>query len=131
MGTRENKVERYLKQRVEEHGGISRKWVSPGHDGVPDQLVWMLGGLCIDTWLVEVKTEDGKYRKSQVREHFRLRNAGLNVRTVFGERGVDRFIAEVTSRRKHLGISPSQGLDEQGVYEMNKCWGEQWEEFQR
>ena len=123
MGTRENKVERYLKQRVEEHGGISRKWVSPGHDGVPDQIVWMpwLGGM--NTWLVEVKTEDGKYRKSQVREHFRLRNAGLNVRTVFGERGVDLFINEAVT----LWRPPEWP----GVYEATKCWGKQWEEFQR
>lgn len=126
MGIRENKVERYLKQKVEEHGGISRKWVSPGHDGVPDQIVWMPGLKGMNTWLVEVKTEGGKYGKSQVREHFRLRNAGLNVRTVFGEQGVDRFIREAIR-----WPGPPTLPEEPGVYEATKCWGKQWEEFQQ
>jgi hypothetical protein len=132
MGTRENKVEVYLKQRVKEQWGLSRKWVSPGHDGVPDQIVWIPEVAGMELWLVEVKTEDGKYEKSQVREHFRLRKVGLRVRTVFGARGVDRFTTEVTSIRNNRGTPHVEALwDEQGVYEVTKCWGEQWEEFQR
>ena len=116
MGTRENKVETYLKSEVKYRGGLSRKWVSPGQDGVPDQLVFLKG-----IWLVEVKTDDGHYEKSQVREQFRLRKQGLPVRTVFGEKGVGEFFKEL-----EFGFY----IETPRLYEVTKCWGKKWEKFQ-
>jgi len=90
MGTRENKVERYLDSEVVKLGGLTRKWVSPGRDGVPDRIVIINGVV----WFVEVKTIDGKQSEVQKREHQRLRDCGANVSTVYGNTGVDMFIRE-------------------------------------
>jgi len=88
MGTRENKVERHLNASVEEIGGVTRKWVSPGRDGVPDRIVIYKGRVVF----VEVKTTDGKLSPCQVREHKRLRFAGADVVTVYGEEEVNDLI---------------------------------------
>jgi hypothetical protein len=110
MGVRENKVETYLKEQIAKLGGISRKWVSPGMDGVPDQIVinpvtaevmianlrkLKPGTLVAEFYLVEVKTIDGSYEPGQEREHQRLLDAGACVDTVWGDEGVDVWIREV------------------------------------
>lgn len=90
MGARENKVEDYLDKRITDLGGLTRKWVSPGRDGVPDRIA------IIDRVIfVEVKTDDGVLEPWQSREHARLRVAGATVTAVYGVRGVDEFIADV------------------------------------
>ena len=91
MGVRENKVERYLDQRVKELGGLTRKWVSPGRDGVPDRIILLEGVV----WFVEVKTTDGTLSGAQSREHCRLKESGAKIRTVYGEADVDSFIEEL------------------------------------
>jgi len=91
MGVRENKVERYLNTQINLIGGITRKWVSPGRDGVPDRIVILRGSV----YFCEVKTVDGKLSKAQVREHDRIRTAGAEVWTLFGEQGVDDFVQTV------------------------------------
>ena len=88
MGVRENKVEKYLDKEVTKLGGLTRKWVSPGRDGVPDRIVIIRG----DVWFIEVKTQDGKLSVRQEREHTSLKEAGAQVHTVYGEPGVDEFI---------------------------------------
>ena len=91
MGVRENKVEKYLDERVIELGGITRKWVSPGRDGVPDRIVIYKGRIIF----VEVKVTDGYLEDYQGREHKRLLKAGACVDTVYGNAGVDAWIREV------------------------------------
>lgn len=91
MGVRENKVERHLDKVVTAAGGLTRKWVSPGRDGVPDRIVIYKGAV----WFVEVKTVCGKVSVAQAREHIKLLNAGADVDTVYGEEGVDAWIREV------------------------------------
>jgi len=88
MGVRENKVERYLKEQIELHfGGATRKWVSPGRDGVMDQICF------IDpVWFAEVKTTDGTHETHQKREADRLIKLGARVVVVYGNQGVDKFI---------------------------------------
>lgn len=88
MGTRENAVEKYLDHCVKQLGGVTRKWVSPGRDGVPDRICIING----DVWFVEVKTIDGKLSSAQNREHARLKAAGANVATVYGDQGVEKFV---------------------------------------
>lgn len=92
MGVRENKVERYLHKQVEKLGGTTRKWVSPGYDGVPDRLVFFTG---LPIFLIEVKTVDGELSEAQRREHGRLKGHGCAVYTVYGSQGVDDFIIGV------------------------------------
>jgi len=91
MGVRENKVERYLDKQVKLLGGLTRKWVSPGRDGVPDRIV-ILDGV---VWFVEVKTIDGVTSEAQKREHKRLIDSGANVTTVKGNTGVDQFTRDL------------------------------------
>lgn len=91
MGVRENKVETFLDDKVKALGGITRKWVSPGRDGVPDRIVILKG----DVFFVEVKTTDGEFEAGQEREHKRLRDAGANVCTVYGDEGVDAMIEDI------------------------------------
>lgn len=91
MGVRENKVEKYLNKQITVLGGLTRKWVSPGRDGVPDRICIVKGLF----FLVEVKTVDGECSPVQLREHVRLRDAGADVRVVYGEQGVDDFIKNI------------------------------------
>lgn len=91
MGVREAKVEKHLGSEVNKLGGLTRKWVSPGQDGVPDRIVILHGVI----WFVEVKTVDGVVSDAQVREQRRLQNCGANVTNVYGNAGVDEFIKEL------------------------------------
>jgi len=87
MGKRENKVEKYLNEEIENIGGITRKWENPLYP-VPDRIV-MIHGI---VWFVEVKTTDGVTSSAQKREHKRLLAHCYNVTTVVGHEGVDDFI---------------------------------------
>ena len=88
MGTRENKVEKYFDKRIAELGGITRKWTSPGRDGVPDRIAIINGHVVF----VEIKTIGGKLSTAQEREFERLEKHGMKVRTVYGHKGVDMLI---------------------------------------
>ena len=94
MGVRENKVEKYLDEQVTKLGGITRKWVSPGRDGVPDRIVIYKG----QVYFVEVKTVDGKLSPAQQRESQRLIDAGAHVLVIYGTNDaqafVDRFLKQ-------------------------------------
>ena len=94
MGVRENKVERYLDSEVRKLSGITRKWVSPGRDGVPDRIV-IIKGIII---FVEVKTSDGDLSSVQEREQQRLADNGAEVFTIYGAFGVDKFMVELNDR---------------------------------
>ena len=41
----EKDIEAYLYKEVKKRGGVAWKFVSPGHDGVPDRIVSMPGGV--------------------------------------------------------------------------------------
>ena len=99
MGTRENKVETYLRGQVKVLGGDTRKWVSPGRDGVPDQIV--LG--FPEIFFCEVKTCEGVHSHAQYREHTRLRDLGASVCTVYGNKGVDQLIKDLILHKRPLG----------------------------
>lgn len=88
MGRRENKVEKYLQTEMVRIGGLSRKWVSPAHAYVPDQIIFYKARV----FFVEVKTVDGIATSGQIREHQRLRDQGAGVYSVYGKMQVDQFI---------------------------------------
>lgn len=97
MGERERKIETYLNEQVSKIlKGTTRKWTSPGYDGVPDRIVIFNGNV----WFVEVKTTDGKLSLKQKREMTRLRKYGANVIYIFGKKDVDKFIE---NRLKEIG----------------------------
>lgn len=109
MGVRERKIEKYLDMLVTGKGGITRKWISPGHDGVPDRIVIMPmkvkdvierlskmhpDEIVADFHLVEVKTNDGKLSAVQARECQRLLDVGAKTAIVYGETGVECWVRE-------------------------------------
>jgi hypothetical protein len=85
---REKEVEQYLIRRVREAGGLTRKFVSPGHRGVPDRIVIYMGHVNF----VELKAPGKLLRADQVREHKKLRDAGALVWTIDSKDRVDYFI---------------------------------------
>ncbi len=86
---RESEVERYFVRRVKEAGGLQRKFVSPGHRGVPDRIVVHRGSV----YFVEMKAPGEDLRDDQSREHDKLREVGAEVHTLSSKNQVDYFIA--------------------------------------
>ena len=96
MGIRERKIEKYLHDEVVKLGGTTRKWVSPGHSGVPDRLIFLKGNI----FLVEVKTLSGELSPSQVQEIARLTKHDIHVEVVYGPKDVELLINKL--KRKFL-----------------------------
>ena len=95
MGIRENKVETYLNTEVRRvFGGKTRKWVSPGHDGVYDRILFISG---LPAIFVEVKTLDGSLTPVQIREQERLMKTKTTsmLTTVYGQTDVDLLISKL------------------------------------
>ena len=89
--TRESQIERRLVERVKEMGGEVRKVKWIGRAGAPDRLVMLPERLDDSTWTtkwldttiwVELKAPGKKPEPHQVREHARMRKAGMRVEVV-------------------------------------------------
>jgi hypothetical protein len=87
---RERDIEQYFIRRVREAGGLQRKFVSPGHRGVPDRIL-MLGGF---VYFIEFKAPGKPLRPDQMREHERMSRVGANVRVIDSKEAVDAFIGK-------------------------------------
>jgi hypothetical protein len=72
----EKEVEKTVKRYAESKGWLTRKWVSPGHMFVCDQIFIAPGGKVV---FVEMKRPGGKATAGQLREHEKLRNQGCDV----------------------------------------------------
>jgi hypothetical protein len=85
---REREIEAYFVKRVREAGGLQRKFVSPGHRGVPDRIV------VFDGWVtfVELKAPGKPLRAEQEREHKRLRDKGCATFKIDTKDNVDWYI---------------------------------------
>jgi len=88
----ESRVERALVKGVRDIGGWALKFVSPGNAGVPDRLVLLPGGRIV---FVELKQDHGRLSPLQKQMHFRLRELGMEVRTLYGMDQVKAFLEEV------------------------------------
>ena len=88
---RERLVETYLKSSVEKIGGLTRKYVSPGHAGVPDRLVFNKGRIV----LVELKTQGGILSAVQRIEIQRMAKVGIPVVIISSRVEVDRFMKDL------------------------------------
>ena len=110
---RESKVEKYLKDRVEEIGGLTRKLQWGMCRNAPDQFVAYKGTIA----LVEVKATGKKPRAAQRREHVRLKNCGVNVGVVDSYEAVDRLIQAFKAEdRNREAYSDMATIDEEGEY---------------
>lgn len=85
----EKQVEKYLNEKVQDCGGISRKWSSPNHAGVLDRILVFLGG---EVWFIEVKDNGKKPTPTQKREILRLREVGANAGYLAGQGQVAEFV---------------------------------------
>lgn len=87
--TPEGKIVEYLKRRVKELGGTTRKIAWVGHTGAPDQLV-LLPEIAA---FVECKAPGKKPTKVQEREMAKLKASGFNVFVVDSEQRVELVLA--------------------------------------
>ncbi len=72
----ERDVEKAVKIYAESKGWLTRKWTSPNHKFVPDQIFIRPDGKII---FIEFKKEGCRATAGQVREHTRLREHGCLV----------------------------------------------------
>lgn len=98
---KESAVEKHLRERVEETGGLCRKIAYPYRKSCPDRLVgWpesYQSGRNRRHALVETKRPGKDARADQAREHERLRAIGFDVRVIDTIEKVDAFIQEMTT----------------------------------
>jgi hypothetical protein len=102
-------VEAYLKKQVAADGGSTRKFVSPGRRGVPDQIViWprrvtgpVSKGVRVklpralvlaEIHLAELKAPGGVPEPHQAREHARLRKLGVQIFVLDTKPKVDAYV---------------------------------------
>lgn len=91
---RETHVEKRLRIRVKEMGGLALKFVSPGFNGVPDRLVFLPGGRLI---LVELKAPGKKPSKLQVWVKAKLERLGFRYFVIDNYESVEVFVSEFHS----------------------------------
>ena len=99
----ESTIERRLVERVKQLGGMALKFTSPGHAGVPDRIVIVPGHV----YFVELKQLHGSLTPLQIETHNRLRDLGVDVRTLYGKDYVDGFLEEV--KRAFQSVSVPEG----------------------
>lgn len=88
----ERDVEKSVKRYAESKGWLTRKWTSPGHTFVCDQIFIIPGGQVV---FVEMKRPGGKCTAGQLREHEKLRAMGCHVYVIdsveAGKKMVDSY----------------------------------------
>lgn len=88
----EKTIEHAVKRYAEHKGWLTRKWTSPGHAFVPDQIFIAPGGKVI---FIEFKREGSQATPGQLREHEKLRKHGCEVfvvdSVVMGKKIVDTY----------------------------------------
>ena len=93
---KESKLEERFRREVLKHGGVPRKYVSPGQAGVPDRLVYWPRGV---TTYAEVKRdEDEKPSKLQEEEIALLQGMGHLAMVVRSELDIALFIKRSLDR---------------------------------
>lgn len=89
---REKEIEKRLKYKTLERGGIAFKFASPGHDGVPDRLVLLPKS---KIGFVEVKAPNKKPRPLQMKWFKTLTELGFKVSTLDNFDDVEAVLDEI------------------------------------
>ena len=84
------KLRTYLRRRVRELGGEARGYMSPGHTGVADQLVFLPGGRIL---LVEIKAGRDTIKPLQRREAEVMGRLGFITRFVRNKEDIDEVLS--------------------------------------
>lgn len=93
---RESEIEKLLVSKIQELGGRSYKWESPGNSGVPDRIVIFQDGRLV---FVELKTRKGRLTENQKMQIRRLRGLG---QTVYAPKGIQGLIDFFNAEGKYL-----------------------------
>lgn len=121
-GLSESVVESELRKYTLKAGGKSYKFVSPGNAGVPDRIVILpeFGVL-----FVELKTDTGQLRKSQIIQCRRMHNKGACVLVARGILGVARVFMFAGYQAIAKEIAKKYNLDWKEVKRAfsDKSWG--------
>lgn len=88
----EKDIESWLNKQIEQIGGLSFKFVSPGNPGVPDRIYILPSG---QVWFVELKQQLGKVAGIQKWQRERLIRMGCNYRLVRGMNDAKIFVGEI------------------------------------
>lgn len=92
MGKAENHIERYLKQIIEQAGGMCFKFTS-ATSGVPDRIIVIAG----HTVFVEAKSATGELSALQEVIIARIRARGGDVRVISTREQADDLLIELTT----------------------------------
>lgn len=84
----EKDIEKYLRARVKELGGIYRKVVYQGRKGSPDDWCFFPGNHLV---IVECKGHDGRVDKHQAIEHEELGKMGFKVHVVYTRADIEQM----------------------------------------
>lgn len=85
---RETEIEKYLKYKIEQIGGKSFKFVSPGNNGVPDRIVLYRGQI----YFVEIKKAGENLSPIQQYRKKQFEKLGFAVDVIDSKEKVDDFI---------------------------------------
>lgn len=85
--------QKVLKPAIEKLGGMCRKLVTPGYNGIPDRMVLMPGGFI---YFVELKGVEKQPRPRQLIVHAILRKLGFKVFVLYNREDVNKFIEEIS-----------------------------------
>lgn len=88
---RESKVEDHLIKELKKLRINYRKVKWLGWDGAPDRVIYAQGGI-----YVELKAPGKEPRENQLREHEKMRAAGMRVEVIDSVEGVDSLISELS-----------------------------------
>lgn len=89
---KESQLEKRLKDKIEQLGGLCFKWVSPGRRGVPDRICILPRGRTI---FVEMKAPNGKLSPLQEKRIQELEKRKHEVYVLESKQQVDNFIKEI------------------------------------
>lgn len=92
MKKRERDIEKWLREKIQQLGGVAMKFTSPGNDGVPDRIAILPGGR---VWFVELKREGEKPTAVQKWQLEQLRKMGCNVALIIGKQEARAWIRDV------------------------------------
>lgn len=88
----EVRIERFLKRKIENIGGLCIKLVSPSMAGVPDRLILLPKG---KIYFAELKALGGKLRPLQAKRKDKLESLGFKVYVIDTFEKVDELLKDV------------------------------------
>ncbi len=91
---REKSIEDYFTGKLTAEGAICWKFVSPGHNGVPDRIVLYHGTVTF----VELKAPGQKPRPLQEHRHAEIMSQGIDVLVVDSRASADDAVRRILRR---------------------------------